>query len=522
MSKLKKLLGVVLAMVMVLAMSTSALAVTITIDDGDDVSGATYAAYKLMDVTTATTGSGGTSYSYTVNSKYGYILQNAANVSSYEAVITSLEGLQSNSDDLKTFAETVYTAIESANLSADYTTNTGSISGADAGYYLIVETSTGTITGGASDTYSLYMLDTATGTSVTVTTKESVPTLEKKVLELNDSDYSTLTGTWQDAADYDIRDNVPFKLTATISQYFADYDVYTLTFHDTLSTGLTFNADSVKVYVDGTLLDSDDYSLDTTNINSTGGGSFTLTVKDLTSLTTTGITVTATSTVVVTYEAQLNDYAVIGQGSNSNNQGNPNTAYLEYSNNPYDDSDTGTTPEDKVTVFTFKLDVTKYDDANNTLTDAGFTLYKWYATGTNTGSWEEVGSEVYTTGGYTFNWTGLDSGTYKIVETRVPDGYTKADDIVFTVSAKYDTTDDNPELNELTTSFTQGGGSLVSGQSTTNTITGALWAGIYNKSGSLMPSTGGIGTTIFYIVGGVLVVGAVVLLITKRRMGKEQ
>ncbi len=527
MSKLKKLLCAVFAMIMVLAMGTSAFAAddgyTVTINDGD-VSGATYVAYKLMDVTTATTGSG-TTYAYTVNSKYSALLREATGQTSDENVISYIASLENDDSAVRLLADKLYKAIlADGTITADAETSNEVFSGLK-GYYLIAESVPGaTTTAGENESYSLAILRTV-ASNMEITTKESVPKLTKEVWETNDSTYSASNGEWQDAADYDIGDSVPFRLEATISSQYSSFTTYTLTFHDTLSSGLTFDGESsVKVYVVNdnvaTQLSTNDYTVTT----STGDGcSFHVTVTNLKALTT-NVTVDASSVIRVEYTATLNSNAVIGQGSSSTNQGNPNKAYLEYSNNPYDDSDTGKTPEDKVTVFTFKLDVKKYGDSTSTeLTGAGFTLYKWVATGSGAedGSWVMVGTQQINTSGNTFSWTGLDSGEYKIVETTVPDGYTKAADIVFKVSATYDTDSDNPRLTELTTSITGGGSSLVSGQITTNVITGTLAAGIINKSGNSLPTTGGIGTTIFYIVGGVLVLGAAVLLITRRRMGKE-
>ncbi|MCD7888219.1 MAG: isopeptide-forming domain-containing fimbrial protein [Clostridiales bacterium] len=528
MRKIKKFASVLLAAALMLVLCVPAFAAgegyTVTIIDGD-VSGATYVAYKLMDVTTATTGSGTTTYAYTVNSKYSVLLRSVTGETSDEDVISYIASLEDDDSAVRLLADKLYKAIlADTTFTADAETGNEEFSGLK-GYYLIAESAPGATTNaGENESYSLAILRTV-ASDMEITTKESVPQLTKEVWETNDSTYSASNGEWQDAADYDIGDSVPFRLEATISSQYSSFTTYTLTFHDTLSSGLTFDGESsVKVYVVNnnvaTQLSTNDYTVTT----STGDScSFHVTVTNLKNLET-NVTVTSASVVRVEYTAKLNSNAVIGQGSDSTNQGNPNRAYLQYSNNPYDDSDTGKTPEDKVTVFTFKLDAKKYGDSTSTeLTGAGFTLYKWVATGSGAedGSWVMVGTPQNNTSGNTFSWKGLDSGRYKIVETTVPSGYTKAEDIVFTVSATYDTDSDNPRLTAVTTSLTGGTNSVVGGEITTTVDTGTLTAGIYNKSGDSLPTTGGIGTTIFYIVGGVLVCGAAVLLITKKRMGDD-
>lgn len=528
MKGMKKLISALLAVVMMLMMTITGFAAdtgyTVTINDGD-VSGASYAAYKLMDVTTGTDGSGTTTFAYTVNSKYSSVLQTLTGQTTDNAIIEYIQNLSTDSD-VRKFADELYKKILEENLTADQTAANNEFSNM-SGYYLIVETAAGTTSSGTdNESYSLAILRTVYEDE-TITTKEDVPELTKEVWETNDSVYTNDGGEWQDAADYDIGDEVPFRLSATISEYFDDYDEYALTFHDTLSAGLTFNSTSVRVYVVNgnteTQLDAADYTIDE---NPTDGCSFEVTVTDLKNLQT-SVNVIGKSVIRVEYTAELNDNAVIGQGVRLTNQGNPNVAYLEYSNNPYDKTKTGKTPEDKVTVFTFELDVTKIDDAEKTLNGAGFTLYKWNATGSGAsdGSWVKVGNEIVGTNSKpisSFTWTGLDSGEYKIVETTVPEGYTKANDILFTVAATYDTSSDNPRLTALSVIITSGSTYVKGGAASSNLDTGKVNMSIINTSGNSLPSTGGIGTTIFYVLGGIMAIGAATLLITKKRMGRAK
>ncbi|MCC8126081.1 MAG: isopeptide-forming domain-containing fimbrial protein [Clostridiales bacterium] len=515
MKKLRRLLGLLMAMVMVIGTCFTASAATITIDDGD-VTGAAYNAYKLMDVTTAKTtddeGNEVDTYSYTVNNKYSSILQSVTSQTSDAAVITYLQSLTSRSNTLNTIAKNIYAAIKTANLSADATTTTGSLTNVDKGYYLIVETAIGTLPSGTTDTISIYMLDTAGSETTTVQTKESVPSLIKKVKEENDSVYNS-TSTWQDGADYDIGDEVPFQLTGTISNQYNDYDTYYYAFHDKLSDGLDFTASSVKVYVENgttrTELDSSEYTVKTDNL--TDGCSFEVIIADLKSIT--NATVSSSSLIVVEYTAKLSSNAEIGS------VGNPNEARLEYSNNPYGDG-TGYTPWDKVLTFTYQLEVDKYSSNGSTLNGAGFTLYKYYASDANSGTWVAVGQEQVYTDGYVFTWEGLDEGYYKLEETTVPAGYTKASDITFTITSSYETNDDDPAFIDLEIKINSGKDS-VSGTPSATESTGKVLINVINTTGSELPTTGGIGTTIFYALGGIMAVGAVILLITKKRMGSS-
>lgn len=499
MKALKKLVASVAAIVMALTVfAAPAQATTITITGG--ASGSEYAAYKLMSATDGGDGK----FSYTVNSTYSSILKEVSGKTTDAEVISYVSGL--DAAGTRTFADAVYAKVKS--MSADYTSSSNSFSGVDQGYYLIVETKTGS----DQDTYSLVMLDTAGKDDVSVATKESAPSLEKKVQEKNDS--TGTTSAWQDGADYDIGDNVPFKLTGTVSAKYADYKMYKYVFHDTLSNGLTFNSSSVVVKVDGTTIDASNY---TVNTSTTDGCSFEIVFNDLKTIT--GATVTASSNITVEYTAKLNDNAVIGSA------GNPNVAKLEYSNNPYDTTNptTGKTPEDKVIVFTYKLVANKTDKDGNALSGAGFTLYKLIK-GENGAedSYQAVGSEI--TGVTTFNFTGIDAGTYKLVETTVPAGYNKAEDLVFQVVATYDTDSTDPKLTDIT--IKDSTGAVISGENkvfTTNLAAGTATTNVVNNSGTELPSTGGIGTTIFYVVGGVLVFVAVVALVAKKRMtGAEQ
>ena len=170
----------------------------------------------------------------------------------------------------------------------------------------------------------------------------------------------------QDSAEYDIGDAVPFQLTGTVAQDYNDHKgAYQLVFHDTLSNGLTFNASSVKVYVND---NTDPVTADMYTITNptTDGHSFDGTIHDVKAL---GQDI---SKVRVEYTAKLNDKAAIGSA------GNPNTMYMEFSNNPNNEQggDKGQTPEDKVIIFTYKTVVNKINSEEKPLTGAAFKLEK--------------------------------------------------------------------------------------------------------------------------------------------------
>lgn len=488
MKKLKKLFAAMVAMVMAFAMGVTVYAADITITNG--AAGSEYAAYRLLNATDGGEGK----FAYTLNDKYAAALKEVTGKTEDKDVINYISGL--DADGIRAFADAVFAKIKT--LEPETKTSNDKFSGVDQGYYLIAETKTGD----EGDTYSLVMLDTAGNDSVTVTTKEDRPELEKKVKEKNDS--TGAESDWQDAADYDIGDNVPFQLTGTVDAKYDNYGSYYYAFHDTMSDGLTFNADSVTVTVDGTAVTTG-YEVVTEDLDDSC--TFEVRFADLKNIE----AVKAGSKVVVNYTAKLNENAVIGEG------GNTNVSKLEYSNNPYGDG-TGVTPEDKVIVFTYNLIANKVDGNNAPLEGAGFTLYKLDST---TGDYVAVGNEI--TGVTTFYFKGVDAGQYKLVETTVPAGYNKADDLVFSVEATYDTTSDNPELKTLVVK--DASGKVVSEGTeaifTATLRTGAVSTDVQNLSGTELPATGGIGTKIFYTVGAIIMIVAAVLLIARKRTAKN-
>ena len=352
------------------------------------------------------------------------------------------------------------------------------------------------------------MLDTKGEEEIKVETKEGTVVFEKKVEEKNDSTGAT---NLQDGADYDFGDAVPFQLKGTLPENYDGYKNYYYCFVDELSSGLSFNSDSVKVYVaDKDVKDVMANGVTKTDITSaftfksnTSAG-FELECDDLK---TKVASLDKDDAIFVRYTATLTDGATIGA------TGNPNEAKVVFSNDPYFDGDgddgKGETVKDVVIVFTYEYDVNKVDGAGKDLEGAGFTLYKDIKNAeTGEPVWEAV--KTYEAGnGTEFAFSGLDSGTYKLEETTVPTGYNKADDIVFTIKASYDIDSNDPQFHKLT----------INGKEYT---TGIVVTEVENLTGTELPSTGGIGTTIFYVAGGILVVGAAVMLVAKKRAENEE
>lgn len=427
------------------------------------------------------------------------------------------------------------------------------------GYYLVVDAGS---VNGVDQVYNLSVLAMGGEGMFNPTVKADVPELEKKVLEINDSDSSTSPDnyTWADVADYDINDTVTFALTGTLPSNYADYESYKYVFHDTLSNTLNLNADSIKVYVDGKELSKElsdgtsQYTVATTDL--ANSETFTVTFNNLKTLTLPeGATAITKDTIIqVVYTATLNENAALGA------TGNKNEATLEYSNNPNNggEGETGTTPKDIVNVVTFQLEINKVDEDTTTpLSGAVFALYKFDAskkvneTTDDESCYVQVGNNMNGAGvdGNVFEFKGLDGGKYKLVEVTAPAGYNKAQDMYFEVQTKIsqdaagNVKVENLEVTKVTDKLgaeikdAMGNAaytinlktvqSIDDSQTEEQTKQAALNAGILNTSivnlkGLTLPSTGGIGTTIFYVVGGLLVLGAGVLLITKKRMGRSE
>lgn len=375
-------------------------------------------------------------------------------------------------------------------------TNGGSVE-VVGGYYLIKDKD-GSVP--SSETYTPYIVSVVGHVTIEPKSNE-VPKFTKKLKDTNDTT-GVITG-WQDSADYDIDDKIPFRLQGTVSKDFDSYKTYYYAFHDVEEKGLTFDPSSVKVFVGdeetGTKIDASNYTVVT---NPADGCTFEIVFDDLKKVS----GVTANSIITVTYKSQLNENAVLGA------HGNVNKAKLEYSNNPRGDGK-GETPWDNVIVFTYKVVVNKVDQAGHPLEGAEFTLTKKINGGT-----EVIKTMTIDSSETQFTLSGLDDGEYTLTETVTPANYNTISPITFTVNATHEIEWDSISTRDnVLTSLT---GDKKVGEITfdVDKTAGSLSTNVVNKIGTTLPGTGGIGTTIFYVIGGGLMVAAAILLITKKRM----
>ena len=504
---MKKFVSILLALALILSLSTTAFATAVTIADGDAVR--TYNGYQLLTLTTSLKSNCGCAedatthkddcynYAYTVNETYEVILQTLATAAGKTDILEYLSGLKSDDEGatLRPVADEIYRAIQEGGIEADKTELKGNGDTIDQGYWLFADVTDLT---NKEEANSLVIVDTKGQDSLTITPKTGLPTLVKKVKDTNDSTDET-TG-WQDSADHDIKDTVDFQLTATMPENIASYDTYQIIFHDTLSAGLTLKPDTIKVMMyanedatTGTDVTASFNKPDTAPAN----GEFTISHNQNNINNVKALGATKDSIFVVTYSATLNENAVIGAA------GNPNTAYLEFSNNPYDDG-TGNTTPDKVIVFTYQLTINKTDADGKALKGAGFTLYKHNGT-----DYVAVGNALTGTGDNenVFEWKGLDDGNYKLVESTVPAGYNKMEDVEFTITAEHDEESAEPKLISLTTDFED---ATVSDGTITNNVE--------NKTGTVLPETGAKGTLMLITISTMFVMVATVFMVTRKKM----
>ena len=487
----KKLIVLMLAVAMTLAMTVTAFAdgtnATISTASGDDH---TYNVYQIL---TGTVESDGT--------LKGIGWGSNANKEAADTAAAAAEAIQKACENLTGNKEIRAEVVKYVNLESTpaYTVSASKSATVPTGYYLIQDTAT-------EGEISYDIISVAK--DIEIQRKAGTPTFEKKIKDTNDT--TGETSDWQDSADYDIGDAIPFQLKATVADDYDNYTVYKLAFHDVEEAGLTFNKESVVVKIGDVTVDSLKYTL---NENTSDGCTFEVVFDDLKSLTAYEGTIKAGTVITVDYTATLNDDAVIGE------QGNVNKAKLEYSNNPNstqsgEGTPTNETPWDNVIVFTYQTIINKVDDNNQPLTGAEFTLEKVVKDGENV----KV-SCVTATSGSTFTFKGLDDGQYILTETKTPAGYTGIKPVTFNVTADHkiewtseDRTDVLTSLNGAVDSASEGTITLKAEKAA-----GSLTSDVQNTSASSLPSTGGMGTTLLYVIGILLVLASVAGFVLYRR-----
>lgn len=564
MKKMKKIASLLLALVMVLGMAVSTSAATetgsITIRNSSTVSvaGKKFNAYKILDVKSYTAGTDdkeGTVV-YTVpegmkeffKSRY----QLTGNEGDFDAKVT--EEI-SKEPDMFAFATAVLKAAKKANITPETATageNAASVTidNLPLGYYVVEDT-------GAATPVSALILDT-TNPSVNIEIKADKPGIDKNIDGTKDTDDAT-TGDvkYNNAA---VGDQVPYKLTSKVPDM-TGYKKYYFVVNDTLSKGLTFNNDVTITVGNDTKEKDTDYTVTPTE-SADGTTSVEIVFKDFIQY-----AANAGADITITYSATVNENAVIGV------EGNSNKVKLIYSNNPNTDesgnqedkpgdkSPTGKTPDVETRTYVTDLELIKVDQDGVRLTGAEFQITgtklntvlvrKDVYTEDENGTYWKLKDGSYTTDdpgsegmdeskyestttkysksvetepiekaenvNYTatvgtdgvLRFEGLSAGTYIITEIKAPAGYNLLTDPI-TVTIGF--TAPTAPSTDCTWTYT---GTDVVNETNTNQIT------VVNRAGTELPSTGGIGTTIFYVIGGVLVAAAGVLLIVKKRMSKE-
>lgn len=456
---------------------------------------------------------------------------NATDATTVQKVLAVISKWDDSDDNSIAFARFVchYLYSNGAAPDSDIVSGNSSITIPEAGYYLIVDNidfSNGDYYH-AYNSFLLVNVPQAVQTSYNVTINHKVvkPTVEKKVYDNFDNQDGTSTGDFGSSADHAINEKFQFQLIAKLpagrdeGRAYDYYDKYSVIFHDTLSDGITYdkddNLDSVVIESNGKTYnipkDSLKYTIDTTDLESQN--SFVVNIPDVKACAKdAGFDLNDGATITVTYTAHLNEKAAVNTEGGSTS--NINKVYLTYSNNPKDESSIGKTPESTpVYVYTYQLNNTKHQDTENgpALEGACFRLYSDEA------CTDQSEVQLYQKDGFyypikdalgkeavemksaangTFNVKGLDAGTYYLKETTPPAGYSACKVIPVTIKADHSR---NDQVN-------------LEGSNLTNDIVNIKAGGI------TLPSTGGIGTTIFYVVGGGLMVAAIVLLVTKKRM----
>lgn len=509
MKHMKKLMALLAALMLALAMAVPAFAeqttYTITIHNGTG----TYAAYQIFKGDLYETTKDGQTETTLSNIQWG------DNVT--EAGRNTLGNAAAKAESIKNETEAKAFAVEVAKYLTDPPAHTGttSIDGLEAGYYLIKNK-----TVGENEVFTDYILQVVK--NVTVKPKSGKPTLDKQIKHNE-------TGNWGVVGDNQIGDTVEFRTITTVPDV-SGYTSYVYTIHDEMSAGLTSNvktADNVTIKVNDNnenVLDKSYYTVAAEE----NSNKFTVTVDVLKAIK--DRKMAEGNKLYTYYTGVLNEGAKVYDEGNQNNK-----AHLEYSNNPHNENSKTQTPDKVVYDWTFKMEVSKVDSADNAaLNGAKFVLSEngscslgtigedgtptkttdlisliKNSDGSYTVAPAGTGSTVYVMTAGNITIQGLDDATdYYLYETKAPAGYNRLTEAVkFKINATYDDTGDTCTnvSTQVANADSQQGVSIT----------------VKNNKGTTLPSTGGIGTTLFYVIGGGLMAVAAVLLVTKKRMNNK-
>ena len=554
----KKLLRSLLitALLVSLCLSSALAAGDNTVTITSETTGHTYRAYQVFagDYADATDRLTNVSWGTGVDGTalLAALIADGTYGASFSACVTAADvaGVISASYPNSAAFATAFAKLAAANLTTTHTdsgtpTGTGpytyDITGLDDGYYFVTEASFGGTVDNAYTKYILQVVD-----DVTLNAKTDKPAIALKVLENNDATYKD---TWNDAADYSIGTEVPYRIVSIVPDM-TYFDTYYYQITDTISSGSTYDTGSAKVYyVSGSPAM---YDVETATAVGAGGveltsgftvsptaGGFTVTFSDLSN--TSGVPANGGGYIVVEYTATLNSNANVQVPTNP---GNPTEVYLTYSNNPNnaDGTGTGVTPKDEVVVYTFQLPIEKVDGSTEpvSLTGATFAIFTsesaaiTAAGDPNTaanfasaltfsgsaGSYILSASGAYTlsdngSGAYAIN--GLDQGTYYLVEIAAPAGYNR-------LSAPVTVTIDPTYLDGSRSSAYVDGHipDATLDQLTAVGINGGTQLTVINQAGVTLPETGGMGTKAFVIGGLILMLLALILVLARKRATSQK
>ena len=511
---MKKAFAILMSLVLMLSLAVPAMA--------DDASPVTYTitvpstdthTYEVYQIFTGDFYDGILSNLVWGKNGTGYVADAEKQEKVPDEVLNALKAVtDSTSDSAKLAVIDDYVSLNSEKYGTVSSTNSLSVA---PGYYLLKDADNSL--NGADDAYTTYIVQIVD--NVNVTRKAVKPSVDKQVWDETADAEAGHNNGWGETADHAINETFQFKLIATLSgdENFAAYDKYKVVFTDTMSDGITFESiESVTVDSKSVQPGNGETQYECSAKANQVGGTWTLEIDNIKGID--GVNLADGAIIEVIYNAHLNENAKI-----ANDPENKNTVNLQYSNNPNagGENELGKTPDDHVWVFTYKMDNLKVDGGERPLAGAGFKLYADAACTTEipviyddvlnayrlakSGETGVQMTSAETTG--VFNIVGLDVGTYYLKETFTPAGYNTCPVVKVEITATH------AEDASKTTAKTE----IVMKQDGTVTESNK----IINNQGSVLPETGGMGTTIFYIVGGVMVAAAVVLLITKKRMSAE-